>query len=387
MHYGAMGPRHLACALLCWVPGCLSECGLSPEPAPPSKPATTPRAAPPPLSIESCLAAIPDDMFVAVGRSLCAEMQQHQVPGAAAAIAIDGEIVWSFAAGTRCEGSEAPVKTDTPFRLGSLTKMLTASVAVDLGGTAALHLDKPVTVALPGLRFIGGDAPTLRALLMHRSRLRDRTVVPGQQAATVESLGAWTLTPGAAEFSYTNAGYAIAGAAVAAAAGTDLETALRTRLARPAGMTTLALADGREVPGASCGHTLTGETLSVAQDFETLASGARWAAPAGAAVASAEDLVRFAVATSPGKPLAHLSALWTDPGATSDGDDYGLGVRVRLGVEHTLVHHSGDTGTFHAELYWIPELGFAAAVVSNRPRPLGATMAAALTAFDPDLSL
>ena len=67
------------------------------------------------------------------------------------------------------------------------------------------------------------------------------------------------------------------------------------------------------------------------------------------------------------------------PTHTGPGKLYGLGVSWRrLPAGERLFHHSGNTGDFAADVYWIPERGFAVAVLAGSHRHLRATLHSAL---------
>ncbi|MBC8072432.1 MAG: hypothetical protein IAG13_29180 [Deltaproteobacteria bacterium] len=71
------------------------------------------------------------------------------------------------------------------------------------------------------------------------------------------------------------------------------------------------------------------------------------------------------------------------------GERYADGLVVlRLPSGEILLRHTGATGDFTAELLWLPERGFAVALLSNTAAPLRATLAAALQrgGIDPRLA-
>src|SRR5438128_2295150 len=117
------------------------------------------------------------------------------VPGVAAGILAEGRIV-STADGVLELGREEAVQADTPFRIASISKPFTASLAL---------------TCLPV-----GHAQ-LRAWLSHTAGLRCESAAPLPEAA--QGL-----------FSYSNAGYWAAGEASAAACGLPFDRAMRERI-------------------------------------------------------------------------------------------------------------------------------------------------------------
>ncbi|HXM55501.1 MAG TPA: serine hydrolase [Candidatus Dormibacteraeota bacterium] len=145
------------------------------------------------------------------------------VPGAQVAWSCDG-VVGHVEVGGVGVGRPAPVTADTRFPLASVTKVFTASSALQLVGDGLLSLDAPIGDELPAgrCRDVLGHV-TLRQLLTHTSGLEDdpadgegRRGSPGQyvRLCTRERLF------GAGEhFSYANAGYVVVGHLIEAATG------------------------------------------------------------------------------------------------------------------------------------------------------------------------
>jgi CubicO group peptidase (beta-lactamase class C family) len=95
------------------------------------------------------------------------------LPGAQIAWWCDG-VVDDLAIGSIGAGRPAPVTADTLFPLGSVTKVVTASMALQLVGDDTLRLDEPIAHLLPPgrCREVLGDV-SLRHLLTHTSGLED----------------------------------------------------------------------------------------------------------------------------------------------------------------------------------------------------------------------
>ena len=112
------------------------------------------------------------------------------VPGVAAALHVDGQVV-SVADGVLELGKDDPVRPDTPFRIASISKPFTASLA---------------------LSCLPADAQLL-AWLSHTAGLQQERAEPLPESA--QGL-----------FSYSNAGYWAAGSAAALACETTFEAAM-----------------------------------------------------------------------------------------------------------------------------------------------------------------
>ncbi|MFC9664047.1 serine hydrolase domain-containing protein [Nocardia sp. NPDC127606] len=85
----------------------------------------------------------------------------------------DSQGDWSAAAGATALGGDQPVPTNARFRIGSITKMFTAAVVLQLVGEGVLGLDDPVARYLPSFGL--DERITVRMILGHTSGLPDYT--------------------------------------------------------------------------------------------------------------------------------------------------------------------------------------------------------------------
>jgi len=85
-------------------------------------------------------------------------MAAHDTPGAAVAVAVDGSLAYETGFGVRRRKTSLPVDARTIFRIGSITKMMTAAGLLQLVETGAVHLDDPVTTYIPEFRLASPGA-------------------------------------------------------------------------------------------------------------------------------------------------------------------------------------------------------------------------------------
>jgi CubicO group peptidase (beta-lactamase class C family) len=244
--------------------------------------------------------------------------------------------------GERAEfAADGPVEIDTPFRIASVTKWFTASLAA-----LVLDLDAPLGPA--------GGASAGR-LLSHTADLRpnSRELLP--QACR----GLW---------SYSNAGYVLAGDACAAAAGTSYSQAVQERLLDPLGLEGTSF---DEPAGAAPGHVPKGgsghqEAPDVGYAESRRAAGGLWS--------TVRDLLRFAAHQLGGPgPLSPgaLGAL-REPRAGALGGRYCLGCWSRaLAGGRRAFDHEGSVGGYQSLLLLVPEEQTALAVLTNSWRGSG----------------
>ena len=110
------------------------------------------------------------------------QMAYQQIPGLAIGIVHDQEVIWSKGYGVEDLESQDPVTPATLFRLGSVTKLFTATAILQLRDQGKLRLDDPVTRHLPGFElkstFEGAPEIALRHLLTHTAGLPREAAFP-----------------------------------------------------------------------------------------------------------------------------------------------------------------------------------------------------------------
>jgi CubicO group peptidase (beta-lactamase class C family) len=144
---------------------------------------------------------------------------EANVPGAALGIWSDGQEILA-AHGVLNAATQVPVTTDSVFQVGSITKIWTATMIMQLVDEGLLSLDTTVSEVLPGARLgtadVGGQV-TVRHLLTHTSGIDGDVFTDTDRGddcveryvgllAEVPSV----FTPGAT-YSYCNSGYVLLG--------------------------------------------------------------------------------------------------------------------------------------------------------------------------------
>jgi len=253
------------------------------------------------------------------------------VPGVAAGLLVDGETV-AVADGVLELGRDEPVRAETPFRIASISKPFTASLAL-----SCLEPDE-----------------RLRALLSHTSGLRCERAEPLPEGA--EGL-----------FSYSNAGYWAAGEASAAACGTEFADAIVERILAPLGLA----ATGYEEPRAPArGHLQEGESGHRAVPVDAYPVARR---PSGGLWSTVGDLLAFAAHQlgGPGPLGEEARAAMREPQSEALGGGYGLGWWVRDAGGRVALDHEGSVAGYQSLLLLVPEEQFALAVLTNSWRGSG----------------
>jgi len=254
------------------------------------------------------------------------------VPGVAAGILADGRVV-SAAEGVLELGREDAVRADTPFRIASISKPFTASLAL-----SCLPL---------------GHAQ-LRAWLSHTAGLRSERAEQLPEAA--QGL-----------FSYSNAGYWAAGEASAAACGMPFDQAMRERILEPL---RLGATGYDEPPAPARGHVQEGETEHRAVSVDSYPAARR---PSGGLWSTVEDVLRFAAHHLGGRgPLSEAArAAMREPQSHALGAGYGLGWWIRDAGGRAALDHEGSVAGYQSILLLVPEEQVALVVLTNSWRGSG----------------
>ncbi|MFJ5774133.1 serine hydrolase domain-containing protein [Streptomyces sp. NPDC093094] len=301
-------------------------------------------------------AAAPAAPDIAGLRSVLSTARRQGAPGAMARIDDHGT-VHRVASGVADRGTGRALATTDRFRIGSVTKVFSAVVLLQLVDEGRLKLDTPVNRHLPGL--LPDDAVTVRHVLSHRSGLYDYTdemfarTVPGFEAVrnkvfTYRQLvdrslrHARTGRAGGA-YAYSNTNFVVAGMLIEKLTGQDVGTAYRTRIIEPLNLRdTSYVHPATALPGTYARGYLTPDEAG-ARLVDATRQTASWAQSAGALVSTAKDLNVFTSALLRGE-LTSSTALrqmtrWTTVNSTQA---YGLGLRRRdLSCGVSVYGHTG----------------------------------------------
>jgi CubicO group peptidase (beta-lactamase class C family) len=320
-------------------------------------------------------------------RRLSALAERHGVPGAALGILRVGaeDDVVTAAHGVLSKATGVEVTPDSVFQIGSITKVWTATVALQLVDEGRLELDAPVVEVLPDLRLADPDVTkqvTLRHLLNHTSGIDgDVFTDTGRGDDCLEKYVALLEDaaqnhPLAATWSYCNAGFSLIGRMIEKVTGTTWDAAMRERLFAPLGLEhTVTLPEEAILHRAAVGHVAAGDGDPEPTPVWGLP---RSVGPAGLITASVGDVLAFARLHLTGgqapdgtrllaeDTVQEMASLQADlPDKYSLGDSWGLGW-IRYGWDgHRLIGHDGNTLGQAAFLRLLPEQGLAVTLLTN----------------------
>jgi CubicO group peptidase (beta-lactamase class C family) len=303
------------------------------------------------------------DIAAVVDSAFAAGLPAERLPGGAFVFVQHGRVVYARGYGVANVATGQPVAVDsTLWRIGSISKTMTATAVVQLADRGRIRLDRDVNAYLRGVRVPETyPAPvTPWHLLTHTAgfdELRGRSAPTREAVQPLPQFLATRLVrlrPPGEIISYSSFGPALSGALVESVSGLAYEEYLKQNVWRPLGMTRTIvtppgpLAAGYEVDGDSVvvapwewSHTApAGMVNSTASDmgrFMTMLLGDH---PSGARVLSAR--ARTAMLT---RQITMHPAL---PGV-------GLGLHENRLNGQVLFEHGGDVGGSATLMVLLPE--------------------------------
>ena len=323
--------------------------------------------------------------------------------GVALTVVRRGDGSWFHGHGVADTRSGEPVAEDTVFRVGSLTKTVTAVALMQLWERGLVDLDAPVADHLRSVRLVptrpGLGPVTCRHLLTHTAgigfwpRVSD-LLRPGTGSGVETRRPVGTLAehfshglpyevePGT-KWMYSNQGFAVLGQVVEDVSGTPFDRYVREHVLDPLGMQNSDLVLSDRVRGRpATGHVLRREGLRPVprRDVPAVGGGALCSTPA--------DLARFVEALLGGGTNGSGSVLQPEtvdlmfaPHFRPDPRIPGMGLAFQRSTEggHRVVGHNGVLSGFLAQLCLAPDDGLGVVVLSNTggldgrgaPVPLG----------------
>ena len=326
-----------------------------------------------------------DPRLEGVAALLADAAKRCRVPGASLAV-LHGDALLECATGVVNARTGVEATSDSVFEIGSITKVWTTSLVMQLVEEGRVELDAPVRRYVPELALAdraAAEAITVRMLLSHTSGIDGDFFQPagrGDDAVERYVLACAALpqlhAPGKL-WSYCNAGFVIAGRIVEKLRGCSWDEALRRHLLAPLGTEGMGTFPEQALRfRAAVGHFLhpkTGAIVMAPLWPEPRASG-----PAGATpYAFARDLCRFArlhldggVAQDGARVLAEASlrAMQERQVALPErqlASAWGLGWMLFDWSGQRVIGHDGGTAGQYAFLRVVPERRVAVALLSN----------------------
>lgn len=325
-------------------------------------------------------------------------LKENAIPGAVVLIR-QGDQQWQKAFGVADLKTGQAMQTDMAFRIGSNTKTMTGTVALQLIQEGKLKLDDPVSKYFQNVPH--GDQITLADLLEMRSGIptysdlksvntildEDPKRVFTPQELILFGIEQKPLFEPGTKFNYSNTNYVMLGVLIEQKTGMSLEEAFHQRIFAPLKLTRTLLpapTDTKLPPPFAHGYlfgtnvsTLDDAALPEAEQKAALAGkllpndvtfgNPSWAWAAGGAISTADELATYVEALVNGGLLdaamqkERLASLKPTNPDQPDGPQYGLGI-VKLGP---MLGHDGSLPGYQSFMGHDPETGTTLIVWTN----------------------
>jgi serine beta-lactamase-like protein LACTB len=300
------------------------------------------------------------------------------IPGVSVAVIENGAKVWSAGFGSADLENYVPATSFTLYRLGSISKSLTATAAMLLWQRGKLDLDSPVQKYCPA--FPQKDATiTTRELLGHLGGIRYYRSTSDDDPEFGNTKHCWNpiqdglaffkndplvAKPGT-EFLYSSQGFNLVGCAIEGASGENYVDYVRRNVLQPAGMNHTVVDDRFAIIAFRTRFYDKGKSGAI-RNSDFLDASCR--IPGGGWLSSADDLAQFALAMVNDRIVTHSTrdVMWTSQKTTGGKEThYGLGwdLGKQLGVRY--IGHGGEEQGTSTFLLINPERPTAVVVLMN----------------------
>ncbi len=321
-------------------------------------------------------------------------MDEKKTVGAEVGVMQGGKMILAKGYGLANIELGVPVKPDTVFRIGSITKQFTAAALLMLAEEKKLSVDDKLSKYLPD--FPRADEVTLRMVLNHTSGLHNYTdpkadidqhkdMTTAEMVRNIQRLSPlYDFEPGT-QYRYSNSGYFLLGAIVEKMAGQPLGPFLKARIFDKQGLSRTAMDEvSAIVPGRASGYDLVKDMKGEFRN--TTYASMTWPAGAGAMRSTVGDLAKWHDALFNGKVLKpETFADMTAPGRYKNGEvlntraagsrpppegvepptGYAMGLMTGTFMGQPRIGHSGSIDGFNAMINTYPQSKVTIVVLNN----------------------
>lgn len=285
-------------------------------------------------------------------------------------IARNGKPIFEMSYGTANMELNVPNRTDTKFRIGSISKQFTAAAIMKLQEQGKLSIHDPICNYLAGCPD-AWKAISVKHLLNHTSGLVNFTSLP-------EASGVFLITPHShsevvnifrnkalesqpgEKYNYNNSGYYLLGMIIEKISGTTYAEFLRENIFNPLGMSDTGFDDQKTiVHNRASGYSLGPDMIF----YNTAYTSMDILFSMGGLYSTVEDLLRWEQSFSTGR---FLSRSTIDEVFTPGKGSYGYGWWIdKLGGQ-TRMYHAGGVTDFSSSLQRLPDQKLTVIALSNR---------------------
>ena len=317
-------------------------------------------------------------------------VEQERIPGLAITVSVGqaNAPVWHEGFGFADVASGTLATPQTQFRIGSVSKLITAAALMRSVEAGLVDLDSPLSRYRPTLpRHIGGV--TLRQLAGHAAGIRhyrgSEFLANTAYPSLVDALSVYAddslVAPPGIRYSYSSYGYNLIGAVLETVTSQSFPELAQRLVLSPLGMKSTGVdREGAAIPARATMYTIspTGPTAVPDDDLR-----GRW--PSGGFLSSTDDMARLGRSMlAPGLVNATSLALMVTPQTLRSGQATAVGIGWRVSIDSAgrqYYHHGGTSNGGAAILVVYPKEQLVIAMASNALAPVGERQALAIAAI------
>lgn len=308
-------------------------------------------------------------------------MRQNNIVGLSAIVFDANQVLWQGDYGYSDKDQKMLVNKNTQYQIGSLTKLISAAAIMTLQEEGLLSINDPISQYLPDFPVAnchGGKAITIKDLLIHESGLANSywphfwTQTNWRERYKQLDCTMVPFRPNTLQ-SYSNIGFTLLGNVIEKVSGKHYEAYIRDAIFAPLQMTNVEFEsfDNRSAELSQLSKSFDEKSKTVAPSFVR-------DTPAGGAVASVSDFVKFAQVFLPNAKNRHtflneksIHTMLTPQGSTNNmamDAQIGLGWFLKtspLSSSDYVIEHSGSTIYHHSQIIMYPEHNIGIVIMAN----------------------
>jgi CubicO group peptidase (beta-lactamase class C family) len=317
--------------------------------------------------------SLPKEVAIRIHQRLIDVANASHLVALAVAIATKGAIVHQEYLGVADLDSLNPIDADAVFRVGSVTKMITALGVLRLADMGKLDLDNPAQHYLRTLELLpaspGDVPPSVAQLVLHCAgvprdlmHVHHAVLVQGARLNRVSPQIALTGPPGGRP-EYSNLGYEILGTLIEDVADEPSGVFLSREILNRYHLTASRLQDaGACLPTSVVGYRVGGEHLAPVAEHVSVYPAS------GGMTSTLADLVTFALTISEGTdPLVRTALMQTMPAGSKIRFAPGFALIDR--PQGTVAWRTGAVEGFTAELHAVIGRSTAVVLLASKSPP------------------
>jgi CubicO group peptidase (beta-lactamase class C family) len=306
-------------------------------------------------------------------RAVAKEWLARGIPGVSVAVAVDGKIVYSEGFGYADLEQRVPAWPTTKFRIGSISKPLTATALMQLVEQGKIDLDAPVQKYVPSFPDKGAVITT-RMLAGHLAGIRhyqgDEFTISKHYDAVLDGIKIFADDPLVSrpgkEYHYSSYGFNLVSAVIESASSENFLSYMRDHVFAPLGLRNTLPDQPTDIIAERARFYRTAKDKPV-QNAPFVDNSYKWAG--GGFLSTAEDLARFGSALlQPGflKPESLLLLFTSQKTADGKESGYGIGWGVRTSKSGQRIYeHSGGAVGGTSQLILYPDAHVVVAMICN----------------------